>query len=68
LFFKAMAHKVAAPNGEVRIRRDASWSVPEPELVLLVNPRGEIVGYTIGNEMSSRDIEGTNPLYLPPFQ
>ena len=65
LFFKAMAHKVAAPNGEVRIRRDASWSVPEPELVLLVNPRGEIIGYTIGNDMSSRDIEGTNPLYLP---
>jgi 2-dehydro-3-deoxy-D-arabinonate dehydratase len=63
LFFKAMAHKVAAPNGEVRIRRDASWS--EPELVLLVNPRGEIIGYTIGNDVSSRDIEVTNPLYLP---
>jgi 2-dehydro-3-deoxy-D-arabinonate dehydratase len=65
LFFKAVAHKVAAPNGKVRIRGDATWSVPEPELALLVNPRGEIVGYTIGNDMSSRDIEGTNPLYLP---
>jgi 2-dehydro-3-deoxy-D-arabinonate dehydratase len=65
LFFKAVAHKVAAPNGKVRIRSDAKWSVPEPELVLLASPRGEIVGYTIGNDMSSRDIEGLNPLYLP---
>jgi 2-dehydro-3-deoxy-D-arabinonate dehydratase len=65
LFFKAVAHKVAGPNSEVRIRRDATWSVPEPELALLVNPRGQIIGYTIGNDMSSRDIEGTNPLYLP---
>ncbi len=48
-----------------RIRSDAKWSVPEPELTLVVNPRGEIVGYTIGNDMSSRDIEGENPLYLP---
>lgn len=65
LFFKAVAHKVAGPESEVRIRRDATWSVPEPELTLLVNPRAEIIGYTIGNDMSSRDIEGANPLYLP---
>jgi 2-dehydro-3-deoxy-D-arabinonate dehydratase len=65
LFFKAVAHKVAGPAGDVKIRKDAKWSVPEPELTLLVSPRGEIVGYTIGNDMSSRDIEGANPLYLP---
>jgi len=65
LFFKATANRVAGPGSHVRIRSDASWSVPEPELTLLVNPRGQIVGYTIGNDMSSRDIEGENPLYLP---
>jgi 2-dehydro-3-deoxy-D-arabinonate dehydratase len=65
LFFKAVAHKVAGPNSAVKIRSDAAWSVPEPELTLAVNPRGEIIGYTIGNDMSSRDIEGANPLYLP---
>ncbi len=65
LFFKAVAHRVAGPNGTVRIRRDARWSVPEPELTLLVSPRAQIIGYTIGNDMSSRDIEGMNPLYLP---
>lgn len=65
LFFKATPHRVAGPNAKVRIRRDASWSVPEPELALCVNPKGKIVGYTIGNDMSSRDIEGANPLYLP---
>jgi 2-dehydro-3-deoxy-D-arabinonate dehydratase len=65
LFFKATASRVADPEGEVRIRSDANWSVPEPELTLLINPRGQIVGYTAGNDMSSRDIEGENPLYLP---
>ena len=65
LFFKAVAHKVAGPDSPVKIRRDATWSVPEPELTLAVNPRGQIIGYTVGNDMSSRDIEGANPLYLP---
>ncbi|MBV8630552.1 MAG: fumarylacetoacetate hydrolase family protein [Silvibacterium sp.] len=65
LFYKAMAHKVAGPDARVRIRSDAKWSVPEPELALLINARGRIIGYTIGNDMSSRDIEGENPLYLP---
>ena len=65
LFFKATARRVIGPGGEVRIRSDASWSVPEPELTLLIDPRGAIVGHTIGNDMSSRDIEGENPLYLP---
>jgi 2-dehydro-3-deoxy-D-arabinonate dehydratase len=65
LFFKAVAHKVAGPNSHVKIRRDATWSVPEPELTLLINPRAQIIGYTVGNDMSSRDIEGANPLYLP---
>jgi 2-dehydro-3-deoxy-D-arabinonate dehydratase len=65
LFFKALGHKVAGPNSLVKIRKDAIWSVPEPELTLLINPRGQIIGYTIGNDMSSRDIEGANPLYLP---
>jgi 2-dehydro-3-deoxy-D-arabinonate dehydratase len=65
LFFKATARRVVNPGADVRIRSDATWSVPEPELTLLLNPRGEIIGYTIGNDMSSRDIEGENPLYLP---
>jgi 2-dehydro-3-deoxy-D-arabinonate dehydratase len=65
LFFKATPHRVAGPNSKVNIRKDASWSVPEPELTLLVNPRGKIIGYTVGNDVSSRDIEGENPLYLP---
>jgi 2-dehydro-3-deoxy-D-arabinonate dehydratase len=65
LFFKSTASRVAGPGGCVRIRKDATWSVPEPELTLLINHRGQIIGYTAGNDMSSRDIEGENPLYLP---
>lgn len=65
LFFKATASRTVGTGGKVRIRQDAHWSVPEPELTLVVNPLGKIIGYTIGNDMSSRDIEGENPLYLP---
>jgi 2-dehydro-3-deoxy-D-arabinonate dehydratase len=65
LFFKAAGWRVVGPGSAVRIRSDAKWSVPEPELTLLINADGELVGYTIGNDMSSRDIEGENPLYLP---
>ena len=65
LFFKAAAWRVVGPGRPVRIRRDARWNVPEPELALLISPKGRIVGYTAGNDMSSRDIEGENPLYLP---
>ncbi len=65
LFFKSTASRVAAPGTPVRIRADSKWNVPEPELTLAINARGRIFGYTIGNDMSSRDIEGENPLYLP---
>jgi len=65
LFFKATPHRVVGPEAKVAIRDDAAWSVPEPELTLFVTPGGKIAGYTIGNDMSSRDIEGENPLYLP---
>ena len=65
LFFKSTPHRVAGPGEPVRLRRDSKWNVPEPELTLAVNSRGRIFGYTIGNDMSSRDIEGENPLYLP---
>jgi len=65
LFFKSTANRTVGPGAIVRIRADARWSVPEPELTLVVSPRGRIIGYTIGNDMSSRDIEGENPLYLP---
>ncbi len=65
LFFKATGRRVVGPGQAVRIRSDAKWSVPEPELAVLINSDGAIVGYTIGNDMSSRDIEAENPLYLP---
>jgi 2-dehydro-3-deoxy-D-arabinonate dehydratase len=65
LFFKATPHRVSGPGQQLRIRRDSAWNVPEPELALAVNARGSIIGYSIGNDMSSRDIEGENPLYLP---
>jgi 2-dehydro-3-deoxy-D-arabinonate dehydratase len=65
LFFKATAHRVVGHLGKVRIRKDSAWNVPEPELTLVITKSGKIVGYTIGNDMSSRSIEGENPLYLP---
>jgi 2-dehydro-3-deoxy-D-arabinonate dehydratase len=65
LFFKATANRISDPHAPVRIRRDSHWNVPEPELALVVNSRGLLAGFTIGNDMSSRDIEGENPLYLP---
>ncbi len=65
LFLKAAPHRVAAPNGGVRIRSDSKWNVPEPELTLAINSAGKVFGYILGNDMSSRDIEGENPLYLP---
>jgi len=65
LFFKSTASRTVGSGGQVRIRADATWSVPEPELTLLCSPAGRITGYTVGNDMSSRDIEGENPLYLP---
>jgi 2-dehydro-3-deoxy-D-arabinonate dehydratase len=65
LFFKATPHRVAGPNQPLRIRRDSKWNVPEPELTLVLSSRMKLVGLTIGNDMSSRDIEGENPLYLP---
>ena len=65
LFFKAMPHSVVGQGGKVAIRDDAKWSVPEPELALFITPSGNVAGYTVGNDMSSRDIEGENPLYLP---
>jgi 2-dehydro-3-deoxy-D-arabinonate dehydratase len=65
LFFKAPAYRVVGHGQEVRIRKDSKWNVPEPELTLLICSEGTIEGYTIGNDMSSRDIEGENPLYLP---
>ncbi|HLF46841.1 MAG TPA: fumarylacetoacetate hydrolase family protein [Chitinophagaceae bacterium] len=65
VFFKTTAHRVVGHGGKVRVRKDSAWNVPEPELTLLVTSSGKIIGYTIGNDMSSRSIEGENPLYLP---
>src|SRR5579884_777403 len=65
LFFKATPHRVAGPGGRVHVRRDSRWTVPEPELALVLSPHLKVVGYTVGNDMSARDIEGENPLYLP---
>lgn len=65
LFFKSLPHRVAGQKQDVYIRRDSSWNVPEPELTLFINSEGEIQGYTVGNDMSSRSIEGDNALYLP---
>src|SRR5260370_23108299 len=65
LFFKATPSRGVGPGGSVRIRTDSRWNVPEPELALLIAPNGRLVGYTLGNDMSSRGIEGANPLYLP---
>ncbi|MGN6296240.1 MAG: fumarylacetoacetate hydrolase family protein [Ginsengibacter sp.] len=65
VFFKATSHRIVGHRGQVRIRKDSSWDVPEPELTLMVTSSGKIIGYTIGNDMSSRSIEGENPLYLP---
>ena len=65
LFFKASGWRVAGHQMPIRIRRDSRWNVPEPELALVINAHGEIVGFCAGNDVSSRDIEGENPLYLP---
>ncbi|SEK99636.1 2-dehydro-3-deoxy-D-arabinonate dehydratase [Maribacter orientalis] len=65
LFFKATAHRTVGNRGIVRIRKDSTWNVPEPELTLVITSTGKVIGYTIGNDMSSRSIEGENPLYLP---
>jgi len=65
LFMKATPHRVVGPGTAVHIRSDSKWNVPEPELALVVTPGGKLIGYTVGNDMSSRDIEGENPLYLP---
>jgi 2-dehydro-3-deoxy-D-arabinonate dehydratase len=65
VFFKSTPHRVVGHGAAVRIRRDSKWNVPEPELTLLISPGAKILGYTVGNDMSSRDIEGENPLYLP---
>lgn len=65
LFFKATKSRVVGPEGAVRIRADSTWSVPEPELALAISVDGHVIGYTIGDDVSARDIEGENPLYLP---
>jgi len=65
IFFKATPNRVSGPDQPLRVRADSHWSVPEPELALVISPAKKLVGFTIGNDMSARDIEGENPLYLP---
>jgi 2-dehydro-3-deoxy-D-arabinonate dehydratase len=65
IFFKATPNRVSGPGEPLRVRADSNWSVPEPELALVISSAGRLVGYTVGNDMSARDIEGENPLYLP---
>ena len=65
IFFKATPNRVSGPGQPLRVRADSRWSVPEPELALVISPANRLVGYTVGNDMSARDIEGENPLYLP---
>ena len=65
VFFKSTPHRIVGHNGKVSIRKDSTWDVPEPELTLMVTSSGKIIGYTVSNDMSSRSIEGENPLYLP---
>jgi len=65
VFFKSTPHRIVGHSAKVNIRKDSTWDVPEPELILVVTSSGKIIGYTIGNDMSSRSIEGENPLYLP---
>ncbi|WP_153723013.1 fumarylacetoacetate hydrolase family protein [Sporosarcina cascadiensis] len=65
IFFKSTARRIIGPNEDVYIRSDSNWQIPEPELTLIIGEKEEIIGYTLGNDMSSRDIEGENPLYLP---
>ena len=65
IFFKATASRVSGPGQPLRVRADSNWSVPEPELALAISSSGKLVGFTVGNDMSARDIEGENPLYLP---
>lgn len=65
IFFKATPHRVAGPGQRMHLRRDSKWMVPEPELTLVISPSGKLIGTTVGNDLSCRDIEGENPLYLP---
>ena len=65
IFFKATPNRVSGPGEKLRVRADSNWSVPEPELALVISSAGKLVGFTVGNDMSARDIEGENPLYLP---
>ncbi len=65
IFFKATPNRVSGPGEPLRVRADSKWSVPEPELALVISPEKKLVGFTVGNDMSARDIEGENPLYLP---